>query len=135
MYNIDAPISSLLEEKFQNALELVSMEEFAQMVSVHALLTSQVQIAKLKILTTTQVCLKKVFFQALDQKSTFCSSMQSCSFLSLLFSPLLIFSVRKDKRLFKGKMKNKKPLTVIQMQLLAIQEEIQPDSQDTRIID
>jgi hypothetical protein len=48
---------------------------------------------------------------------------------------LLIFSVRKDKRLFKDKMKNKKPLTVIQMQLPAIQEEIQPDSQDTRIID
>ena len=111
------------------------MVEFVQTVSVHAHLISQVQIAKLKILTTTQVCLKKVFFLALDQKSTFYSSMQSCSFLSLLFSPLLIFSVRKDKRLFKGKMKNKKPLTVIQMQLPAIQEEIQPDSQDTRIID
>ena len=111
------------------------MEEFAQMVSAHALLTSQVQIAKLKILTVTPECLKRVFFLGLGKKLTFYSSMPLCSFLSLLFSPLLIFSVRKDKRLFKGKMKNKKPLTVIQMQSLAIQEEIQPDSQDTRIID
>ena len=105
------------------------------MASVHAHRTSLVQIAKLKILTATQECPKKVFFLGLEKKHTFCSSMQSCLFLSLLFSPLLIFSVRKDKRPFKDKMKNKKPLTVIQMQLPAIQEEIQPDSQDTRIID
>ena len=111
------------------------MVEFAQTVSVHAHLISLVQIAKSKIPTATQVFLKKVFFQGLEKKLTSCLYMLLCSFLSLLFSPLLIFLVRKDKRLFRDKMKNKKPLTVIQMQLLAIQEEIQPDSQDTRIID
>ena len=78
MYNIDALISSLSEEKFQNALELVSMEVFAKMVFVPAHHISLVQTARLKILIAMLEFLKKVFCPKSEKSPTFFSSMLSC---------------------------------------------------------
>ena len=78
MYNIDALISSLSEEKFQNALELVSMEVFAKMVFVLVHHISLVQTARLKILIAMLEYLKKVFCPKSEKSPTFFSFMLSC---------------------------------------------------------